>query len=540
MKIIIFFIILLSLNLILAKEKFDFKKLINQYSVISLEKDISYLSKNDKLMIEILFNASKIVDDIFWKQTLGKSKQQFLVNYKDKDIREYCSINYGPWDRLNNDNSFIDGIGNKPPTLNFYPLDITEDEFDNFNNSLKKSSYTVLRRDNGQSKNLKCIWYNQEYKTEVMKISNLLMKASNYSSDKGFKEYLKKRSIALSNDQYYDSDITWMEMTNNPIEIVIGPIETYDDTFKGLKASFQSQLLIKDLVWSEKIKKYNAMLPELQENLPVEDKKYKSEKSGSSKGDMYVYDLIASYGSGNAGPKNIAINLPNDPKVQLDKGTRKIQIKNLMKAKFDEILMPIAKRVIDPTQLKHVTFENGFFENVMFHEISHGLGVKFLVDGSGTSVHQALEVYYSPLEEAKADILGIYFITYLAEHNLISNKDLMDNYVSYIAGIFRSVRFGSSNAHAKANTLNFNFLHKYGAFEKNSTTNYFSVNFNKMKLAIPKLVNHILVIQGNGNKKAAQSWINEMGTLNIEDIIIDYSGIPIDIVFKQGLNLLKF
>ncbi|EAL69775.2 hypothetical protein DDB_G0275419 [Dictyostelium discoideum AX4] len=540
MKIIIFFIILLSLNLILAKEKFDFKKLINQYSVISLEKDISYLSKNDKLMIEILFNASKIVDDIFWKQTLGKSKQQFLVNYKDKDIREYCSINYGPWDRLNNDNSFIDGIGNKPPTLNFYPLDITEDEFDNFNNSLKKSSYTVLRRDNGQSKNLKCIWYNQEYKTEVMKISNLLMKASNYSSDKGFKEYLKKRSIALSNDQYYDSDITWMEMTNNPIEIVIGPIETYDDTFKGLKASFQSQLLIKDLVWSEKIKKYNSMLPELQENLPVEDKKYKSEKSGSSKGDMYVYDLIASYGSGNAGPKNIAINLPNDPKVQLDKGTRKIQIKNLMKAKFDEILMPIAKRVIDPTQLKHVTFENGFFENVMFHEISHGLGVKFLVDGSGTSVHQALEVYYSPLEEAKADILGIYFITYLAEHNLISNKDLMDNYVSYIAGIFRSVRFGSSNAHAKANTLNFNFLHKYGAFEKNSTTNYFSVNFNKMKLAIPKLVNHILVIQGNGNKKAAQSWINEMGTLNIEDIIIDYSGIPIDIVFKQGLNLLKF
>ncbi|KAM9945617.1 hypothetical protein ACTFIT_003882 [Dictyostelium discoideum] len=524
----------------LTKEKFDFKKLINQYSVISLEKDISYLSKNDKLMIEILFNASKIVDDIFWKQTLGKSKQQFLVNYKDKDIREYCSINYGPWDRLNNDNSFIDGIGNKPPTLNFYPLDITEDEFDNFNNSLKKSSYTVLRRDNGQSKNLKCIWYNQEYKTEVMKISNLLMKASNYSSDKGFKEYLKKRSIALSNDQYYDSDITWMEMTNNPIEIVIGPIETYDDTFKGLKASFQSQLLIKDLVWSEKIKKYNSMLPELQENLPVEDKKYKSEKSGSSKGDMYVYDLIASYGSGNAGPKNIAINLPNDPKVQLDKGTRKIQIKNLMKAKFDEILMPIAKRVIDPTQLKHVTFENGFFENVMFHEISHGLGVKFLVDGSGTSVHQALEVYYSPLEEAKADILGIYFITYLAEHNLISNKDLMDNYVSYIAGIFRSVRFGSSNAHAKANTLNFNFLHKYGAFEKNSTTNYFSVNFNKMKLAIPKLVNHILVIQGNGNKKAAQSWINEMGTLNIEDIIIDYSGIPIDIVFKQGLNLLKF
>ncbi|KAM9981157.1 hypothetical protein ACTFIY_003452 [Dictyostelium cf. discoideum] len=538
MKIIIFFIILLSFNLILAKEKLDLKKLINQYAVISLEKDISYLSKNDKLMVEILFNASKIVDDIFWKQTLGKTEQQFLLNYKDIDIREYCSINYGPWDRLDNDNSFIDGIGKKPVTLNFYPLDITEDEFDNFNNSFKKSSYTVLRRD-GKSKNLKCIWYNEEYKTEVMKISNLLMKASNYSRDKRFKEYLKKRSIALSNDDYSDSDAAWMEMKNNSVEIVIGPIETYDDTFKGFKASYQSQLLIKDLVWSENIKKYNAMLPELQENLPVEDKKYKSEKSGSSKGDMYVYDLIASYGSGNAGPKNIAINLPNDPKIQLDKGTRKLQIKNLMKAKFDEILMPIAKRVIDPSQLKHVTFENGFFENVMFHEIAHGLGVKFLVDGSGRSVRQALEIYFSPLEEAKADILGIYFITYLADHNLVLNKDLMDNYVSYIAGVFRSVRFGSSNAHAKANTLNFNFLHKYGAFEKNSTTNYFSVNFNKMKLAIPKLVNHILVIQGNGDKKVAQSWINEMGTLNKEDII-NYSGVPIDIVFKQGLNLLKF
>ncbi|KAN0003519.1 hypothetical protein ACTFIZ_009678 [Dictyostelium cf. discoideum] len=541
MKIIIFFIILLSLNLISANEKLDLKKLINQYAVISLDKDISYLSKNDKLMVEILFNASKIVDDIFWKQTLGKTEQQFLINYKDKDIGEYCSINYGPWDRLNNDNSFIDGIGKKPPTLNFYPLDITEHEFDKFNNSLKKSSYTVLRRDNSsKGKNLKCIWYNEEYKTEVMKISNLLMKASNYSSDKGFKEYLKKRSFALLNDNYYDSDAAWMEMTNNPVEIVIGPIETYDDTFKGLKASYQSQLLIKDLVWSEKIKKYNAMLPELQENLPVEDKKYKSEKSGSSKGDMYVYDLIASFGSGNAGPKNIAINLPNDPKVQLDKGTRKLQIKNLMKAKFDEILMPIAKRVIDPSQLKHVNFENGFFENVMFHEIAHGLGVKFLVDGSGISVRKALEVYNSPIEEAKADILGIYFITYLAENKLVSNKDLMDNYVSYIAGVFRSVRFGSSNAHAKANTLNFNFLHKYGAFEKNSTTNYFTVNFDKMKLAIPKLVNHILVIQGNGDKKAAQNWIDEMGTLNKEEVIIDYSGIPIDIVFKQGLNLLKF
>ncbi|KAN0032807.1 hypothetical protein ACTFIV_006734 [Dictyostelium citrinum] len=543
MKLITIFILLLSLlnlKLILANEKIDLQKLINQYAVISLEKDLSHLSKNDKLMIEILFNASIIVDDIFWKQTLGKTEQQFLLNYKDKDIREYCSINYGPWDRLDNDKSFIDGIGKKPPGLNFYPLDITESEFNNFNNSLKSSSYTVLRRDDHIKTKLKCVWYNQEFKKEVMKISTLLMKASSYSSDKGFKEYLKLRSIALSNDDYYSSDAAWMDMKNNSVEIVIGPIETYDDGFKGLKASYQSQLLIKDLVWSERIKKYNAMLPELQENLPVQDKKYKSEQASSSKGDMYVYDLIASYGSGNAGPKNIAINLPNDPKVQTDKGSRKLQIKNLMKAKFDEILIPIAKRVIDPTQLKHVTFENGFFENVMFHEIAHGLGVKFLVDGSGTSVRNALEVYYSPLEEAKADILGIYFITYLAEHNLISNKDLMDNYVSYIAGIFRSVRFGSTNAHARANTLNFNFLHKYGAFEKNSTTNHFSVNFNKMKLAIPKLVNHIIVIQGNGDKKAAQDWINEMGTLNNEEIKIDYSGIPIDIIFKQGLNLLKF
>ncbi|KAN0050734.1 hypothetical protein ACTA71_003882 [Dictyostelium dimigraforme] len=544
MKIIKIIILnLLFLNLIFANEKIDLKKLINQYAVISLEKDISYLSNDDKIMIEILFNASKIVDDIFWKQTLGKTEKEFLINYQDPDIRKYCSINYGPWDRLNGDKSFVDGIGKKPPGLDFYPLDITESEFINFNNSLKTSTYTVLRRDinnNNNNNNLKCIWYNEEYKLQVKEISNLLMKASSYSSDSGFKDYLKLRSIALSNDNYYEGDAKWMDMKNNSVEIVIGPIETYDDGFKGLKASYQCQLLVKDLVWSEKIKIYNSMLPELQENLPVEDKKYKSEKASASKGDMYVYDLIASYGSSNAGPKNIAINLPNDPKVQADKGSRKLQIKNLMKAKFDEILIPIAKRVIDPTQLKHVVFDNGFFENVMFHEIAHGLGVKFLVDGSGTSVRKALEVYYSPLEEAKADILGIYFITYLAEHNLISNKDLMDNYVSYIAGIFRSVRFGSSNAHARANTLNFNFLHKYGAFEKNKTTNYFSVNFDKMKVAIPKLVNHIVVIQGNGDKNAAQNWINEMGNLNKDEVIIDYSGIPTDIIFKQGLNLLKF
>ncbi|KAK5581847.1 hypothetical protein RB653_003427 [Dictyostelium firmibasis] len=535
-KIIILKLLFLNLIFAINNEELELKELIDQYAVISLEKDLSYLSKNDKLMVEILFNASRIVDDIFWKQTMGKTEQQFLLNYKDKETIEYSLINYGPWDRLNGDKPFIIGIGEKPPGLDFYPNDITETEFDKFNNTLKTNSYTVLRRDKN---NLKCIWYNQEYKTEVKKISKMLMKASSYSSDKGFEDYLKLRSKALLNDNYYESDAKWMEMKNNSVEIVIGPIETYDDNFKGLKASYQSQLLIKDLIWSEKIKKFNSMLPELQENLPV-DKKYKSENASSSKGDMYVYDLIASYGSGNAGPKNIAINLPNDPKVQTDKGTRKLQIKNLMKAKFDEILIPIAKRLIDPTQFKHVVFEDGFFENVMFHEIAHGLGVKYLVDGSGVSVREALEIYYSPLEEAKADILGIYFITYLSDKNLISNKDLMDNYVSYIAGIFRSVRFGTSNAHAKANTLNFNFLHKFGAFEKNSTTNYFSVNFDKMKLAIPKLVNHIIVLQGNGDKIAAKNWIDEMGALNKEEVIIDYSGIPIDIIFKQGLNLLKF
>ncbi|HNQ68744.1 MAG TPA: Zn-dependent hydrolase [Bacteroidales bacterium] len=519
-----------------AEELTEMQKLVKDYAEVELKADLSHLSQNEKEMIKKLMQVADIMDELFWRDAIG-NKESFLAAIEDEDAKKYAMINYGPWDRLNGNESFIASFGEKPLGANYYPQDITAEEFDAFDNPDKMSWYTLIRRD--EEGNLKCVWYHEEYAAEIEKAATLLEEAAELAEDEGFKNYLNLRAEALRTDDYLASDLAWMEMKDNNIDFVVGPIESYEDGFKGIKAAHSGQILVKDLEWSKNIEHFNAILPELQASLPVADK-YKKE-SASTSGDMNVYYVVYYGGDCNSGSKNIAINLPNDPRVHAAKGSRKLQLKNAMQAKFDKILVPIAELLIDKSQMKHIKFEDGFFQNVMFHEVAHGLGIKYVIN-SKKSVREALEEYYSPLEEAKADITGLFLITKLYEMGEYPEKDLMDNYVTFLAGIFRSVRFGVASSHGKANMMEFYYLLDKGAFARNDETGKYSVDFDKMKSAVSQMVNDIIVIQGNKDKNAAKNWVDTKSVVG-EELQKDLdkiagAGIPKDIVFKQGADIL--
>lgn len=517
----------------------EIQKKLDSYAKVVLKADLSELSENQKKMIPIMMEVADIMEELFWKDAIG-DKKEFLSKIKDKATREYAKINYGPWDRLDGNKPYIKGYGAKPAGANFYPSDITQEELKNFedNNDDNRTWYTKVRRDeNGK---LKQVFYHQVYPKQIEKAAALLDKAAELADDEGFKKYLKLRAEAFRTDSYLASDLAWMSMKTNTLDFVVGPIESYEDQLKGLRASHSAQILLKNKKWSETLARFNKFLPVLQESLPV-SAEYKAEKP-SSDGDLNAYEVLYYAGDCNAGGKNIAINLPNDPRVHAQKGSRKLQLRNVMEAKFNEIVVPISKILVAEEQQKHIKFENAFFENVMFHEVAHGLGINYLIKDKTKTVKQALQNHYSAIEEAKADVLGLYLITKMHELGEFPGKDLMDNYVTFLAGFFRSIRFGAASAHGKANMLEFYFLESAGAFSKNAETGRYSVNFDKMKQAINDLGAKILVLQGNGDKPAAEAWIKEKTvispSLQADLDKVNNAGIAKDIVFIQGLDIL--
>lgn len=505
------------------------------YKEVTLSADLSHLSANQKQMLALLIDASKIMDDLFWQQAFSQDKKTFLSAIKDEKVRRFAEINYGPWDRLDGDKVFLTQNVSKAHGAEFYPKDMTKAEFEQADLANKDGLYSIIsRNDEGQ---LMTIAYSEMYSDEINRAAAILEKASTFADDKEFANYLTMRANALRTDNYQASDFAWMDMKNNPIDVVIGPIENYEDQLYGYRAAFEAYVLIKDLTWSEKLAKYAQYLPELQKELPV-PKKYKAEVPGSD-ADLNAYDVIYYGGHSNAGSKTIAINLPNDEQVQLEKGTRRLQLKNAMRAKFDTIMLPIAETLIVPEQRKNVTF-TGFFANTMFHEVAHGLGIKNTLNDKGT-VRQSLKEHASALEEGKADILGLYMIRQLLEKDAITEGKLADYYTTFMAGIFRSVRFGASSAHGKANMVRFNYFQEKGAFSRNEQGLY-SVNMDKMSAAIDSLSKLILTLQGNGDYQGVDDLVASKGsisnTLSADLARLEAANIPVDIVFKQGKKVL--
>lgn len=513
------------------------EKRLAMYAPFELSSDISHLSDKEKQMLPILFEIADIMQEIFWEQTIG-NKDDFLKKITDEKTRQFAKINFGPWDRLDGNSSFIKEVGAKPLGANFYPVDMTKAEFEALEDPNKTSLYTIIRRD--KNKKLRVIWYHEAYKDKVEKAAQLLNEAAELAEDPGLKKYLSLRAKALLTDEFLESDFAWMEMQNSNIDFVVGPIENYEDQLYGYKAANEAFILLKDLDWSKKLAKFGALLPKLQTMLPVEQE-YKKEVPGVNS-DINAYDVIYYAGDCNAGSKTIAINLPNDERVHLKSGSRKLQLKNAMKAKFDKILMPISELLINPKQLKHVKFD-AFFENTMFHEAGHAMGIKNTIDGKST-VRQALKEKYSSIEENKADIMGLFLVTKLYEMGELTEGEVMDNFVTFFAGIFRSSRFGAASAHGKANMMRFNYFAEKGAFTRNAKTGYYTINFDKMHKAMISLIQEILHIQGNGDYAAAAKWIKEEGIIKemLQNDLdrINNANIPVDIVFEQGPDKIKF
>ena len=508
---------------------------LSDYATVKLTADLSAFDAKQKQMIALLVQAADSMNALYWKQSWG-DKEALLAKISDPSVREFAEINYGPWDRLDNDKPFVDGIGPRPAGAQFYPADMTKEQFEQSPLKDKTGLYTLLRRDaQGQ---LITVPYHEAYKAELENTAGLLRQAAKLAQDAGFKKYLTMRADALLSDDYQPSDFAWMDMKSNPVDIVIDPIETYEDQLFGYKASYESYVLIKDQAWSAKLARFAKYLPELQRGLPVADK-YKAEKPGSD-ADLNAYFAIYYGGDANVGAKTIAINLPNDEQVQLKKGTRRLQLENVMQAKFDKIMLPIGRELIADDQQKNLTFD-AFFQNTMFHEVAHGLGIKETLDGKGT-VRKALKDQASSFEEGKADILGLYMVTRLAEKGELDKSKLMDNYVTLLAGILRSVRFGASDAHAKANMVRFNFFQQQGAFSRDEKTGRYRVDFDKMTAAMNALSAKLLTIQGDGDYAAAKQLTEQMGTVGpvlAGDLKrLDQAHIPVDIRFEQGLDVL--
>ncbi|RZQ55350.1 Zn-dependent hydrolase [Pseudidiomarina tainanensis] len=513
----------------------DAQSRLDIYYPMDLTADLSHLSDRQRHVVELLIEASEIMDDLFWQQAYGASAGSLLGRIDDERVKKFAEINYGPWDRLNNDKPFLTGFGEKPAGANFYPSDMTKEEFEAADFEGKIDLYTLVRRnDQGE---LYAIPYNEAYRAQLEKAAGLLREAAEFAEDEGFKNYLSMRADAFLSNEYQPSDFAWMDMTNNDIDVVIGPIESYEDQLYGYRAAFESYVLIKDLEWSEKLAVYAQYLPELQQNLPV-PAEYKAEVPGAG-AQLNAYDVVYYAGHSNAGSKTIAINLPNDEEVQLEKGTRRLQLKNAMRAKFDAIMLPIADELIVPEQRQHITFD-AFFANTMFHEVAHGLGIKNLVGAEGT-VREALKEHASALEEGKADILGLYMVTQLLEAGVITEGVLEDYYTTFLAGIFRSVRFGASSAHGKANMIRFNFFEQAGAFSRNEQGQY-SVNMDAMRAAMNSLSEKILTLQGNGDYQGVGELFDTMGNISPQlqaDLDrLSAADIPVDITFRQGKSVL--
>jgi hypothetical protein len=511
---------------------------MSKYTTVALTYDTATLTAKERQMIPILIDAARHMDAIYWMQTYG-NRDSLIASISDNDAKQFADINYGPWDRLDNNAPFVPGVGERAPGANLYPHDITKAEFDSavakgpaaHADSLK-GLYTLVRRGAGGA--LEAVPYKVAFKAQNDSAAAKLREAAALAEDPGLRRYLTMRADALTTDDYQPSDLAWMDMKNNTIDIVIGPIETYEDELYGYKAANEAYVLIKDKAWSQRLARYAAMLPALQKGLPVAAE-YKKETPGTDS-DLNAYDAIFYAGQSNAGAKTIAINLPNDEEVQLKKGTRRLQLKNAIQAKFDKILMPIARELIADDQLPMLNF-NAFFENTMFHEVAHGLGIKNTINGKGT-VRTALKERSGSLEEGKADILGLHMVQVLNARGDLPGEDVRGNYVSFLASLFRSTRFGGADAHGRANIAAFNYLQQMGAFTRDSASGKYRVDFPKFQAGMDSLSNRILTIQGNGDYEGLGAFQTQYGKilpgLQRDLDRLKAKNIPVDIVFTQG------
>jgi hypothetical protein len=519
-----------------SKESDMLKNKIDQFVPVEIKFDTSLLSRKDIAVVEKLFFASRIIDSIFLNQVYSKNEEirnqlESSSSIEDKLKLEYFRVMFGPFDRLDHHKPFI-GTEEKPKGANFYPEDMTKDEFNNWikenpqDEKAFTSEFTVIRRD---GEKLIAVPYSKFYEEKLSKAAGLLREAAVNSDNPSLKKYLLLRAQAFETNDYYESDMAWMDLKDNLIEAVIGPYEVYEDELFNYKASFESFLTLKDPGETEKLKKFAEYLNAIENNLPIEDK-YKNLKRGSES-PISVVNEIFSAGDTKAGVQTLAFNLPNDERVRAAKGSKKVMIKNLHDAKFNKLLKPIAELIIEKDQLPFVTFD-AFFNHTLMHEMSHGVGPGFItVNGKETEVKKELKETYSTLEECKADILGLYNNIFMIEKGIFNKEFENELYATFLAGIFRSIRFGINEAHGGSNAIIYNYILENGGFEYDADTEKVKVNFQKIFPAAKKLAEVILKIQATGDYEGAKELISEyvVNSASMEKLRSKLGHLPVDI-----------
>ncbi len=509
---------------------------IKAYSPTEITADISELTDNQKKVLDYLVKAGKVSDDIFWMQNTPDAIaiRDSLANSDSESSKiylEYVKINYGPYDEIYGGERFVgDGPSVRPAGGNFYPTDLSKVDFENYisENPDQKddftSLYTVIKDEDSV---LKAVPYHEAYADKVNELAGYLEKAAEYADNASLKHYLELRATAIRNDEYYESDMAWMDLKGNDIDVVIGPIESYADKLLGYKTSYESIVMIKDRKASEQLEMFESNIDVFESKLPY-DKKYIRMTAG--KGTVLQVVNVAYFGGhGQQGTKTIAASLPNDPRVHKEKGAKKSMFKNMMEAKFDQIVKPIGDVILEPSLRKYVDQE-AFTSFVTLHEVSHTLGRGYVYGKKDVTVSSVLKERYSALEECKADIVGMWNISVMHELGLIDDEYVNKSKATFVAGLYRSIRFGSEKAHGKGNLIQLNYLMDKGAITTNEDGTL-GINDEIFFDVVGDLAGKVLTIQAEGNYEEAGNLFKDYGVVKprIEENIENLKDIPRDL-----------
>lgn len=512
---------------------------IRRFAPTVVTADTSRLSPGDRQSLAKIIAAARLLNPLFLRQVWSGNAALEQKLMQDKSPAGALRLHYfrimnGPWSRLDSNEAFIEGVPKeKPPQANYYPDDMTKDEFNNWEKSLPEAErahaigfFHVIRRDGGGK--LKAVPYNEEYGEYLAPAAKLLREAAALTTNPTLRDFLVKRADAFLSNDYYQSDLAWMDL-DSPIDVTIGPYETYEDELFGYKAAFEAYVTLRDEAESAKLAKFSKYLQEIENNLPL-DAQYRNPQLGAASPIRVVNEVFTS-GEGNSGVQTAAFNLPNDEKVVREKGSKRVMLKNVQEAKFNKTLIPISKVVLDPAQLPELSFE-AFFTHILMHELMHGLGPHNLrADGRETTVRQQLKETYSAIEEAKADISGLFALQYLMDRNVLDKRMERSVYTTFLASSFRSVRFGITEAHGRGIAVQFNYLTDEGAIKFNESAGTFSVDMARVKDAVRKLTREIMTIQAEGSYEKAKAMLDKYGVIRppMEQALKRLVNVPVDI-----------
>ncbi len=518
----------------------DIAQRMQKYVIVEMKYDFRNLPARDKELLQTLIEAGKLIDEIFWRQTYYgnmRLREEVVRTRSLQDpVRQFFFMQAGPYDRLDHNAPFM-AVPPKPLTAGFYPPDMTKAEFEQWINDHPEdkeaflSPYTIIERHNGR---LVAVPYHEAYRDFIVPIAEKLQHAATLTDHAGLRKYLLTKAQALLTDNYFDADVAWIDMKDAPYDMVIGPFEVYEDELNNLKASYEASVEIVDREESAKLDVYTQHLSELEMFLPYADK-FKNKEAHLTSAFAIVNDIYRG-GDIRVGYQPVAANLPNDPEVHAKKGSKKTFWKNVLNARLNKIIFPIGERLIDKDQLQYMTGQ-GFFDFVLMHEIAHGLGPRY-VYGTQTPVNVALRDLYSWIEENKADLAGLHSLRYFREQKIISPEMKRQHLVSYLGSIFRTIRFGTGEAHGKAAIVSLNYLMEKGGIEYNSKTGRYRINFDKIDEGITQLADELLTIEATGDyARAKKLEAKYAGTPDFVQKSLDQlKDLPIDLVPKYVIQ----